>query len=61
MGFDDRADRAAGTPRQAPIIYWNLCQGIPPIVIESPGQFFVVQAIVLVFGAAIVVALLLIF
>jgi hypothetical protein len=56
----DRAHLAAAPSRPAPILYWNLCQGIPPIVIESPQHFFAAQAIVLVFGFAVALVLLLI-
>jgi hypothetical protein len=59
--LDDRAHLAAARSKPAPILYWNLCQGIPPIVIESPRPFFAAQTIVLVFGFTVVVVLLLIF
>jgi hypothetical protein len=59
--LEDRADLAAAPSKTAPILYWNLCQGIPPIIVESPRLFFAAQAIVLVSGVAIVLVLLLIF
>ena len=59
--LEDRADLAAAPSEPAPILYWNLCQGIPPIVIASPQLFFAAQAVVLVFGVAVVFALLLTF
>jgi len=59
--LEDRADLAAVPSKPAPILYWNLCQGIPPIMIESPRLFFAAQAIISVFGVAIVLVLLLIF
>ena len=59
--LEDRADLAAAPSTPAPILYWNLCEGIPPIVIESPQLFFPAQAIVVVFGVAVVLVLLIIF
>ena len=59
--LEDRADLAAAPSKPAPIVYWNLCQGIPPIVIESPRLFFAAQAIVLISGVVVVLVLLLIF
>ena len=59
--LEGRADLAAAPSKPAPILYWNLCQGISPLVIESPRLFFAGQAIVVVFGVAIVLVLLLIF
>jgi hypothetical protein len=59
-GVEARADTAAGL-EQAPIVYWNLCQAIPPIVIASPEFFFGAQAIALVPCAAAALVLLLIF
>ena len=58
--LEDRAGLAAPS-KPAPILYWNLCQGIPPIVIESPRLFFAAQAIVVVFGVAVVLVRLIIF
>jgi hypothetical protein len=59
--FEDRADLAAAPFKPAPIVCWNLCQGIPPIVIESPGLFFGGQAIVVAFSGAAVVIVLVMF
>ena len=38
-----RANRA---PEPQPIVYWNVCQGIQPFVIESPRLFLAAQALV---------------
>ncbi len=61
QGLENRGNIAAAPSKPAPFVYWNLCQGIPPIVIESPQLFFAAQAIVVVFGVAVVLVLLLIF
>ena len=56
----DCAELAAAPSKPPPILYWNVCQGIPPVIIESPRVFFAAQAIVVVLGVAVVVVLLLI-
>jgi hypothetical protein len=56
-----RAGIVGAPSRPAPLVYWNLCQGVPPVVIESPRIFLAAQAIVVVLGVAIIVVILLIF
>jgi hypothetical protein len=58
--LEDRAHLAAAPSKPAPFLYWNPCQGIQPIVITSPQPFFAAQAIVLAFGFAVALVLLLI-
>lgn len=58
---EDHADLAAAPSKSAPILYWDVCNGIPPIVIESPRFFFAAQSTVVVFGVAVALMLLLIF
>ena len=59
--LEDRIILVAAPSKPAPILYWSPCLGIPPIAIESPRHFFAAQAIVLVFGIAVILVLLLIF
>jgi hypothetical protein len=59
--LEKHADIVAVSSEPAPIVYWNLCQGFPPIVIESPRVFFAAQAVVVVLAVAVVIVLLLIF
>ena len=59
QALEDR--RISAPAKAAPLVYWNVCQGFPPIVIESPRLFFEAQAIVVVFGVAVVLVLLIIF
>ena len=59
--LEERADLAATPSKPAPILYWSPCLEIPPIAIESPRHFFAAQAVVLVFGVAVFLVLLLIF
>jgi hypothetical protein len=59
--LEDRADLAAAPAKAAAIVYWNLCQGIPPFLVESPRLFFTAQAIVVVLSVAVVVVLMLVF
>jgi hypothetical protein len=59
--LEKHADIVVVSSEHAPIVYWNLCQGVPPIVIESPRVFYAAQAIVVVLAVAVVIVLLLIF
>jgi hypothetical protein len=59
--LESHIDVATAPSRPSPVVYWNLCQGIPPIVVESPEVFFAAQAIVVILGVGVVVVLQLVF
>ena len=46
---------------EGPLLYWNICQGVRPIPIESPRLFFAAQAIALALGAFTFVSAVVIF
>jgi hypothetical protein len=45
----------------ASILYWNPCQGIPPVAIDAPWAFFAAHAIVGALGLAVFAVFLLVF
>jgi hypothetical protein len=58
---DDQTVSVEAPSRNETLVYWNVCQGIPPITIDSPRDFFAAHAIVVLAGVAVMLVVLLIF